>query len=115
MVVEAFVPSLNQSIEIGIRVQVTEPHNEGFLKVGISSEMATCQVLLQRSEEMKITWCEIRGLGRVFQCLYGGHAQQFCAPVFLKENRVSTPVFLTLHSFCSLPLVGDEFQLGSFL
>ncbi|GBM82592.1 hypothetical protein AVEN_201871-1 [Araneus ventricosus] len=35
--------------------------------------MATCevQVLLQYSEEMKITWCEMPAVGRVFQCLYG--------------------------------------------
>ncbi|GBM49987.1 hypothetical protein AVEN_210096-1 [Araneus ventricosus] len=62
MVVEAFLPSVNQSIEIGveeIRVQVAEPLNDDFLNFGIGSEMAACLMLLQRSEEMKITWCEI--------------------------------------------------------
>ncbi|GBN33566.1 hypothetical protein AVEN_218046-1 [Araneus ventricosus] len=93
MVVEAFVPSVHQSIETGlneIRIQVSEPLNDGFLNFGIGFEMATCQVLLQRSEDMKITWCEIRALGKVFQCLSGGRAGQFCTPVFVKENRVST-------------------------
>ncbi|GBN14458.1 hypothetical protein AVEN_170066-1 [Araneus ventricosus] len=91
MVVEAFVPSVNQSIETGveeIRLQVAEPINEGFLNFGISS------VLLKRSEEMKITRCEIRALGRVFHCLCGGRDRKFCTPVFVKENRVSTPVFV---------------------
>ncbi|GBM47432.1 hypothetical protein AVEN_175610-1 [Araneus ventricosus] len=46
MVVEAFVPSVNQSIETD--------------KEEIKAEMTTCQVLLQRSEDMKITWCEIQ-------------------------------------------------------
>ncbi|GBN82727.1 hypothetical protein AVEN_228418-1 [Araneus ventricosus] len=71
MVVEAFMPSVNQSIEMGIeeiRVQVAEPLNDGFLNFGIGYEMATCQ----RSEEMKITWCEIRAvvdvLGRPNLC-----------------------------------------------
>ncbi|GBM17587.1 hypothetical protein AVEN_80888-1 [Araneus ventricosus] len=58
-----------------IRVQVAEPLNDSFLNFGIGSEMATCQVLLQRSEEMKITWCEIRNLGTVFKCLCGGRAR----------------------------------------
>ncbi|GBM40760.1 hypothetical protein AVEN_157904-1 [Araneus ventricosus] len=43
MVVEAFVSSVNQAIETGIeeiRVQDTEPLNDGFLNIGISSEMA---------------------------------------------------------------------------
>ncbi|GBM11853.1 hypothetical protein AVEN_26777-1 [Araneus ventricosus] len=71
--------------EIG--VQVAEPFNDGSLNLGIGSEIATCQVLLQRSEEMKINWCDIRAVGRVFRCLCGGHARQFCTPVFLKENR----------------------------
>ncbi|GBN49179.1 hypothetical protein AVEN_116500-1 [Araneus ventricosus] len=90
MVVEASVPSVNQSIETGILeigVQVGEPFNVGFLNFGIGSEMAKCQVLLQISEEMKITWCEIRTLGRMFQCLRGGRARQFFTPVFGKENR----------------------------
>ncbi|GBM69220.1 hypothetical protein AVEN_210441-1 [Araneus ventricosus] len=115
MVVEAFVSSVNQSIETGIekiRVQVAEPLNDGFLNFGIGSEVATCRVLFQRSEDMKITWCEIRAVGRVFQCLCGGRGRQFCTPVFVKENRVSTSVFVTLHSLCKLPLV--EFRLGMF-
>ncbi|GBO04224.1 hypothetical protein AVEN_216033-1 [Araneus ventricosus] len=56
MVVEAYVPSANQFIETGIeeiRIQVAEPLNDGFLNFGIGSEMATFQVLLQLSEEMK--------------------------------------------------------------
>ncbi|GBM72030.1 hypothetical protein AVEN_89787-1 [Araneus ventricosus] len=60
MVVEAFGPSVHQFIENGIeeiRVQVAEPLNDGFLDFGIGSEMATCKLLLQQSEEMKITWC----------------------------------------------------------
>ncbi|GBL83829.1 hypothetical protein AVEN_132706-1 [Araneus ventricosus] len=70
MVVEAFVPSVNQSVETGIeeiRVQVAEPLNDGFLNFGIGPKIVTCQVLLQRSEEMKNTWYEIRTVGRVFQ------------------------------------------------
>ncbi|GBM77601.1 hypothetical protein AVEN_165628-1 [Araneus ventricosus] len=70
MAVEAFVPSVNQSFEIGIeeiKVQVVEPLNDGFLNFGIGSEMTACQVLLQLSEEMKITWCEIRAIGRLFR------------------------------------------------
>ncbi|GBM52425.1 hypothetical protein AVEN_105027-1 [Araneus ventricosus] len=70
MVVEA----LNQSIETGmeeIRVHA-EQLNDGFLNFGICSEMTTCQVLLQQSEEMKITWCHIRAvvdvLGRPDLC-----------------------------------------------
>ncbi|GBM92898.1 hypothetical protein AVEN_189139-1 [Araneus ventricosus] len=41
MVVEAFVPSLNQSIETAIeevRIQVVEPLNDGFLNFGRCSE-----------------------------------------------------------------------------
>ncbi|GBL72479.1 hypothetical protein AVEN_115394-1 [Araneus ventricosus] len=67
MVVEAFVPSVNQSIETGIeeiRVQIAEPLNDGFLNFGIGFEI---QVLYQRSEDMKITWCEIRAVGMLFQ------------------------------------------------
>lgn len=69
MVVEAFVPSVNQSIETGIReirIQVSEPGNDGFLNFGIGSEMTSCQTLLQRSEEMKIPSCEIQAVERVF-------------------------------------------------
>ncbi|GBL80367.1 hypothetical protein AVEN_92276-1 [Araneus ventricosus] len=68
MVVEAFAPSLNQSIETCIEeigIQVAEPLKDIFLNFG--SEMATCQVLLQRSEKIKITWCKIQAVGRVFQ------------------------------------------------
>ncbi|GBN40913.1 hypothetical protein AVEN_64921-1, partial [Araneus ventricosus] len=46
MVAEAFVPSVNQSIETGmeeIRVQIAETLNDGFLNFGIGSEMASCQ------------------------------------------------------------------------
>ncbi|GBM11463.1 hypothetical protein AVEN_240613-1 [Araneus ventricosus] len=56
MVVEAFVSLVNQSIETAIeeiRLQVAEPLNDDFLNFSIGSQMATCQVLLQRSEEMK--------------------------------------------------------------
>ncbi|GBL90594.1 hypothetical protein AVEN_179494-1 [Araneus ventricosus] len=116
MAFEAFVSSVNHSIEIGIeeiRVQVAEPLKDGFLNSGIGSEMATCQELLQ-SEEMKITWCEIRDVGRVFNFLCGGRGRQFSTPVFVKENRVSTPAFVTWHSLCKLPVVGYEFQLGMF-
>ncbi|GBN04449.1 hypothetical protein AVEN_46916-1 [Araneus ventricosus] len=59
MVVEAFVPLVHQSIKTGIeeiKVQVAETLNDGFLNFSIGSEMTTCQVLLQRFEEMKITW-----------------------------------------------------------
>ncbi|GBM68578.1 hypothetical protein AVEN_82449-1 [Araneus ventricosus] len=73
--------------------------------------MATCQVLLQRYEEMKNAWCEIRA---VFQCLCFGRAQQFCTSVFVKENRVSIPDLVTLHSLRQRILVDDEFQLGIF-
>ncbi|GBN19574.1 hypothetical protein AVEN_35373-1 [Araneus ventricosus] len=65
MVVEAFVSSLNRSIETAveeIRVRVEEPLNDVFLNFGIGLEMATCQVPLQWSEEMKIAWCEIRAV-----------------------------------------------------
>ncbi|GBN28228.1 hypothetical protein AVEN_198916-1 [Araneus ventricosus] len=53
------------------RAQIAESLNEGFLNVGNGSEMVTCQVFLQRYEDMKITRCEIRALGRVFQYLCG--------------------------------------------
>ncbi|GBM24432.1 hypothetical protein AVEN_76161-1 [Araneus ventricosus] len=76
--------------------------------------MATCPELLQRSEEMKITCCEIRDELRMFQCVCCGRARLFCTLVFMKENLVSTPVFVTLHSLRKLPLVGDEFHLGMF-
>ncbi|GBL75405.1 hypothetical protein AVEN_194597-1 [Araneus ventricosus] len=62
MIVEEFVPSVNQSIENGIeeiRVQVAESFYYGFLNFGIGFEMATCQMFLRRSEELKIAWCEI--------------------------------------------------------
>ncbi|GBM35289.1 hypothetical protein AVEN_38156-1 [Araneus ventricosus] len=62
-----FVPSVNQSIETGIeeiRVQVAELRKDGFRNFDIGSEMVTCQVLLQRSEGMKITWCKVLGCGR---------------------------------------------------
>ncbi|GBL96698.1 hypothetical protein AVEN_111839-1 [Araneus ventricosus] len=68
MFVEVFVPSVNQSIETGlegIRVQVAEPLNDYILNFGIGSEMAICQVLLQWSEEIKITWCDIRAVVEV--------------------------------------------------
>ncbi|GBN82472.1 hypothetical protein AVEN_2908-1 [Araneus ventricosus] len=77
MVVEAFVSSVNQSIESiikEIRVQVAEPRNEGFLNFGNGSEVATFQVLLQRSEEMKIARWEIRVVGRVFREESYGHS-----------------------------------------
>ncbi|GBM09584.1 hypothetical protein AVEN_29435-1 [Araneus ventricosus] len=67
MIVGVFLRSVNQSIETGIeeiRVQVAEPLIDGFLNFGIGSEMATCRVLLQWSEDTKITWCEIRTVGR---------------------------------------------------
>ncbi|GBL85614.1 hypothetical protein AVEN_193084-1 [Araneus ventricosus] len=63
MIVESIVSSVNQSLEIGIeeiRVQFAEPLDDVFLNLGIGSEMATYQVLLQGSDEMKIPWCEIR-------------------------------------------------------
>ncbi|GBM09875.1 hypothetical protein AVEN_241203-1 [Araneus ventricosus] len=44
------------------------PTNDGFLNFG--SEMTTCQVLLQRSEEMKITSCEIRPVVDVLDLPY---------------------------------------------
>ncbi|GBM55488.1 hypothetical protein AVEN_27843-1 [Araneus ventricosus] len=81
MAVEAFVPSANHSIKTGIekiRFKVVETLNYEFLNFGIGSEMAACQVLLLRSEEMKITFCEIWITGRVFQCLCSGLAPQFC-------------------------------------
>ncbi|GBO46449.1 hypothetical protein AVEN_178272-1 [Araneus ventricosus] len=68
-------------------------------------------MLLQWSEEMKISWCEIWVVGKVFQCFCG---RQFCTPVFLKENRVSIPVFVKLQSLSKPPLVGNEFHLGMF-
>ncbi|GBN03228.1 hypothetical protein AVEN_5405-1 [Araneus ventricosus] len=77
MIVGAFVPSVNQSIETGIEeimVQIVGQLNDGFLDFGIGSGMVACQVLLQRSEEMKIIRCEIRAVGRVFHCLCGGRA-----------------------------------------
>ncbi|GBN90049.1 hypothetical protein AVEN_78394-1 [Araneus ventricosus] len=49
MVVEAFVQSVNQSIETGIEeisVHVTETLHNSFLNFGIDSEMMTCQELL---------------------------------------------------------------------
>ncbi|GBL80981.1 hypothetical protein AVEN_83074-1 [Araneus ventricosus] len=55
-------------------VQVTELLNDGFLDFGIGSEMATCRVLIQQSEELKISCCETPAVGRVFQCLCGGRA-----------------------------------------
>ncbi|GBM52141.1 hypothetical protein AVEN_189329-1 [Araneus ventricosus] len=118
MVVEAFAPLLNQSMETGIKeikVQIAEPLNDRFLNFGNGSEKATCQVLLQLSEEMKITRCKIRPLGGVFQCLCGGRARQFCTPVSMKEHNVFTPVFMTLRLLPKLQLVGDEIQLGMFL
>ncbi|GBM16863.1 hypothetical protein AVEN_99756-1 [Araneus ventricosus] len=74
--------------------------------------MATCQVFLQWCEEMKITWCDIRVLGRVFQRLCSRRARHFCTPVFVKESRVSTPFFMALRSLRKLPLVDDEIQLA---
>ncbi|GBO25611.1 hypothetical protein AVEN_17461-1 [Araneus ventricosus] len=64
------MPSVIQSIETGIgeiRVQIAESLNDGFLNFGIDAELATYQVFLQRSEEIKITWYEIRVVGRMFQ------------------------------------------------
>ncbi|GBM51919.1 hypothetical protein AVEN_1503-1 [Araneus ventricosus] len=84
-------------------VKVMKTSKDGLLNLGIGSEIATCQVLLQCSKEMKITWCEIWAVRRLFQCLCGGRAPQFC-----------TRVFATLHSLGKLPLVGDEFQLEMF-
>ncbi|GBM91199.1 hypothetical protein AVEN_184535-1 [Araneus ventricosus] len=113
MVVDTFVPSVNQSIETGIeesRVQIEEPLNDGFMNFGIGSEVEPA-----RSDEIKITRFETRDLERVFQCLFGGRYRQFCKPVFVKENRVSTPVFVTLRLLRNLLLVGDEIQLGCFL
>ncbi|GBN89802.1 hypothetical protein AVEN_41699-1 [Araneus ventricosus] len=68
MVDEIFMPSVNQSIETGVeetRVKIAEPLRKGFLNFSMSSEMTTCQVLLQRSEEKKIIWCKIRVVGRL--------------------------------------------------
>ncbi|GBN01099.1 hypothetical protein AVEN_198810-1 [Araneus ventricosus] len=93
MIVKAFVPSVNQSIEIAIEeisVHVTEPLNDGFLNFVVGSEMATCQLLLQQSEEMKITWCDSRAvvdvLGR-----YGvrlAHLTDLPSSKFLHQNYV---------------------------
>ncbi|GBN36279.1 hypothetical protein AVEN_146978-1 [Araneus ventricosus] len=65
---EAFMPSVHQSVETCIeelRFQVTEPFNDGFLNFGIGSGMAACQVLLQRSEDMNITQCEVGAVRKV--------------------------------------------------
>ncbi|GBL79096.1 hypothetical protein AVEN_92352-1 [Araneus ventricosus] len=98
MVVEGFVPSVNQFIETGIEeisLQVAEPLNDSFLNFDIGSEIETWQVLLQRSEEIQITRCEIRAVRRAFHCIYGGRDRQYCTLVFVKENRVCTQVFVT--------------------
>ncbi|GBN98560.1 hypothetical protein AVEN_6307-1 [Araneus ventricosus] len=73
MVAEAVWQSVHQFMELGmeeIKVQAAEPFNDGFLDFAIGSEIATCEVLLQYSEEMEITLCEIQAVGRAFQCLY---------------------------------------------
>ncbi|GBO25829.1 hypothetical protein AVEN_266167-1 [Araneus ventricosus] len=117
MVVEAYMPSVHQNIETGIeetRVQIVETLNDGFLNFGVGSEMATYQVLLKWSEDMKITRCEIRAIGRLFQCLCGGRARQFCTPVFVKVNRCFHTYLRALRSLRKLPLDGDENQVGMF-
>ncbi|GBO22242.1 hypothetical protein AVEN_121008-1 [Araneus ventricosus] len=87
MVVEAFVSSVNQSIETAveeIRVQVAEPFNDGFLNFGIGFEMVTCQVPLQWSEEMKIAWCEIRAVVDVL-----GHRHHCSSCTYVLPNSNS--------------------------
>ncbi|GBM07632.1 hypothetical protein AVEN_228137-1 [Araneus ventricosus] len=69
-VVESFVPSINQYIETGtqeIMVKIVELLSDSFLNFEICSEIAICQALLQLSEEMKIIWCEIWAVRRIFQ------------------------------------------------
>lgn len=65
MVVESFVPSLNQSI----RVQAAKPRNYTLLNFGNGSEMEDCQVLYKRYKEINVAWCEIRAVERMFQCI----------------------------------------------
>ncbi|GBL84565.1 hypothetical protein AVEN_191039-1 [Araneus ventricosus] len=91
MVVEAFRPSVYQFIKTGmeeIRLQVVDPLSYDLLAFGIGFEMATCWMLLQQSEEMKITWSEIPSIGKVLQCICGGRVRQFC-------THVSLPVLST--------------------
>ncbi|GBM11760.1 hypothetical protein AVEN_22901-1 [Araneus ventricosus] len=112
MVVEAFGPSVHQFIETDIeeiRGQVMEPLNDGFLDFGIGSEMATCQALLQQSEEMEITWWEIPAVGRVFQCLCGGRVRQFCT---LVSRPVLLPNDFRLFRLLKKHLAGDYFRIG---
>ncbi|GBL98580.1 hypothetical protein AVEN_274104-1 [Araneus ventricosus] len=100
MIVEAFVSSVNQSIEtviVEIRIQIAWSLKDGFL-----NKTATCQVLLQRSEEMKITWCEIRAVGRVphdaptFRPLYRYHTEKKHLPPNIALNAGETIPFACL-------------------
>ncbi|GBN91442.1 hypothetical protein AVEN_258546-1 [Araneus ventricosus] len=100
MVVVEFVPSVNQFIETSIkeiRVQVAETLNDGFRNFDIVPEMATCLVIIQRSEEMKITWCEIRDvvdvLGRTDLC--PSRTSVLPSSNSLHQNPT---IFVTLHS-----------------
>ncbi|GBM05149.1 hypothetical protein AVEN_197711-1 [Araneus ventricosus] len=84
-------------------IKVAVPLKDGFLDFGIGSEMATCKELLQRSEEMKITWYEILAVGRVLQCLCGGRDRQFRTPVFVKKSCFHTCFRDNTRSFLNCP------------
>lgn len=52
-----------------ISVNVVYSHQDGLLNSVIGSKMPTSKVLLQRSEEVKMTWCVVRDVWWMFQYL----------------------------------------------
>ncbi|GBM92208.1 hypothetical protein AVEN_58229-1 [Araneus ventricosus] len=112
MPVEASVPSVNQFIETNIddiRVKVAESLNNGFLKFGIGPEMATYQVLLQLSEEIKITSCQIglyEGCSNTFyqkRCTKKRVVRTLCGQALSSNNRArfeSSPCSLLRIALC---------------
>ncbi|GBM68760.1 hypothetical protein AVEN_263579-1 [Araneus ventricosus] len=50
-----------------INVKILVPRQDGLLNYGISTEMPTSQMLIQRSQDKETTWCEVQAVGNVFQ------------------------------------------------
>lgn len=58
MVLKTFVPSVHQTIEVGIeeiRIKSVQSHQGGWRNSSIGFETAATQLLIQTSEEMKVS------------------------------------------------------------
>lgn len=72
----------------------------------ISSEMSVYELLLQLSEEMEITWCEVRDVWWMFRTS--------ALPLSIFVYQITTPVFVTLYLIRTHSKVVDEFPKDLF-